>query len=409
MSKNPKPIVLFEDDATLTLEPLSLTRPVWELRCGIRTLDQKILAAFPDAEVFSYARPYLEKIIDNPYIAGKSDKQDLLWVNGSFIPNQEFSRINDLEEGSAWVRDGRVIAFRGFPPEGWKAGTHLPGDGFHKVDPPRNAGKLIRYLWELVNTMNVEITGEAHNLLLLGDIKGDMHRTVILIDESEIAIADCCTVAPGVVIDASSGPVVLDENVFIGANSVIEGPTYLGKGTEVKPLAHIRGSCLGEQCRVGGEISVSILQGFSNKQHGGFLGHSYIGSWCNLGSGTETSNLKNNYTPVKVQVGSKLVDTGQLFAGLFMGDHSKSAIGSVFNTGTVVGVGSMVFGAGFSPRFVPSFHWGGSEKLTLYPLGPTMETAREMMSRRNQEMTEAEMEILQWIRKNRTGSSKICQ
>jgi hypothetical protein len=145
----------------------------------------------------------------------------------------------------------------------------------------------------------------------------------------------------------------------------------------------------------------TIIQGFTNKQHGGFLGNAYLGSWCNLGSGTETSNLKNNYSPVKVQVGKDLVDSGSLFVGLMMGDHSKSAIGSVFNTGTVVGVACNLIEPGFPPRYVPSFHWGGAQKLTPYPFNKTLDIARAVMARRHRELSEADIEVLRWIYDNR--------
>ncbi len=401
MKKQEESIVLFEDEAALTLEPLSLTRPVWQLRCGIRTLEQKIRAFFPGVKVFSYARPHLAGIIDNSISNKRSDVRNRLWVNGSFLPESGFSRVAEIEPGYAWVADGRVVAFRGEPPAEWISGTHLPENGFHKVDAPQNIGRLVRYTWELVNAMNAENAAEARDLRPLGQIQGDVHPSAHLIGAGEIFMAAGCRVSPGVVIDATEGPVVFDEGVLVGANAVVEGPTYLGPGTQIKPLAHIRGSCFGEQCRVGGEVSVSIIQGFTNKQHGGFLGHSYLGSWCNLGSGTETSNLKNNYTNVKVQVGSDLVDTEGLFVGLAMGDHSKSAIGTVFNTGTVVGVACIIFGAGFPPRFIPSFHWGGSEKLTPYHLKPTLVAIRAVMARRNQKLSKGEVEALTWIHKNR--------
>jgi UDP-N-acetylglucosamine diphosphorylase/glucosamine-1-phosphate N-acetyltransferase len=299
------------------------------------------------------------------------------------------------------MQGGRVVAFRGTPPADWKAGTELHLSGFQEIEAPTGAGRLMTYLWDLVGAMSAQIETEARNLPYLGESRGSVHQSATLLRTEDIFIAEGCQIQPGVVIDARSGPVILAENVIVGSNAVIEGPTFLGPGTQIKALSHVYGSCLGEQCRAGGEVSVSIMQGFTNKQHGGFLGHSYIGSWCNLGSGTETSNLKNNYTPVKVQVGSELVDSGQLFVGLMMGDHSKSAIGSVFNTGTVVGVGSLVFGAGFPPRHIPSFHWGGADKLTPYPLGPTLDSARDVMSRRGCILGDGDIKILTWIFTNR--------
>ncbi|TKJ39722.1 hypothetical protein CEE37_10610 [candidate division LCP-89 bacterium B3_LCP] len=419
--KSPGAIVLFEDQAAITTEPLSLTRPVWDLRCGIRTLREKILAYFPQAAEYHFTRPYLS----GNYPGAKPSPEkgiDLLWINGCLIPGVNFKRVLDLAPGDALVSDGRVIAFCGNPPSGWEAGTALDLHEFNSIEAVKlsgsgtpgvqatpttealtNIGVLVTYIWEAIGAMNEQIDIEARELRSLGQLDGNVHKNASLVSEEDIYLADGSDIMSGVVLDASNGPIVADEGVIIGYNSIIEGPVYLGAGSQVKPLSHIRGSCFGEQSRMGGEVSVSIIQDYSNKQHGGFLGHSYIGSWCNLGSGTETSNLKNNYTPVKVQVGSKLVDTGQLFVGLMMGDHSKSAIGSVFNTGTVMGVGSMIFGAGFPPRYVPSFNWGGAEKLTKYPLKPTLETARSVMRRRQKELTDGEIKILTWIHENRTS------
>ncbi len=401
MLKEPKTIILFEDDAALTTEPLSLTRPVWDLRCGIRTLGRMILDYFPKSEIFQYARPHLLKILSHPLKDNNRRDNDDLWINGSLVPGTGFISVSELKIGYAWVKENRVIAFRGDKPELWEAGTQLSADRFNNIEAPSDVGHLIRYPWEIVNSMQEELTREAQELRALGECRGQLHKSVVLNESKDIFIAEGCSLAPGTVIDATQGPVVLDVDVLVGANTVIEGPSYLGPGTQVKPLSHILASNIGEQCRIGGEISVSIIQGYSNKAHGGFLGHSFIGEWCNLGSGTETSNLKNNYSPVKVQVGSDLIDTGELFIGLTMGDHSKSAIGTVFNTGTMVGVGCNIFGAGFPPRHIPSFHWGGAEKLVRYPFKRTLDTASEMMRRRQKDLSREQTEILTWIYENR--------
>ncbi|MCX6640043.1 MAG: putative sugar nucleotidyl transferase [bacterium] len=390
-------IVLFEDQSALTLEPLTLSRPTWDLRCGILSLKDKILSRFVNAEVRYYCRAHLAASIPGYVNADHSLGPDTLWINGSLLPGDGFDLVSDLREGQAFTRADRMIAFRGESPAGREAGTPLQLPGFQCSEAPPDVGRLFSYLWELVIAMNAEIEREARKTANLGQIKGEVHPRAILNEAEKISIAEGCQIRPGAVLDARNGVIVLDQQVVIGSNAVIEGPVYFGPGTEVKPLAHIRGCSFGEQCRAGGEISVTIMQGFSNKQHSGFLGHSYIGSWCNLGSGTENSNLKNNYSPIRVQVGNRLVDTGELFVGLIMGDHSKSAIGTVFNTGTVVGVAAMIFGAGFPPRYIPSFHWGGAEKLTPYHLKPTLETARIVMARRHRQLTDADTKILTWI------------
>ncbi|MFH1863028.1 MAG: putative sugar nucleotidyl transferase [bacterium] len=396
-----KDLVIFEDDSALTLEPLTLTRPVWDLLCGIRTLREKVAALFPETTLHYFARTFLSSVSGSQTLE-ELNKLNATWINGSFLADSGLKAVIDLAPGCAWIQNGRVVAFCGSASLDWGAGTSLPANGFQCIEAPEDSGALCRYPWELVQAMNVQNDKEAHTLRQLGQIRGDVHPKAILIRSEDIYIGTGAQIGAGAVLDASKGPIVLDDDVLIGANAVMEGPTCLKCKVQVKPLSQVVGSCLGEESRVGGEVSCSIIQGFSNKQHGGFLGHSFIGSWCNLGSGTETSNLKNNYSPIKVQVGKNLVDTESLFVGLTMGDHSKSAIGSVFNTGAVVGVGCNIFGAGFPPRFVPSFHWGGAEKLTRYPFKPTLETARAMMARRNWELTQEMIEILEWVYQHRT-------
>jgi len=407
MAKPAKCIVLFEDEAAQTLEPLTLTRPVWDLLCGITTLKEKILRTLTCTKHDFYAREFLHGTIQHPSERAKIPADDCLWVNGALLAGDNFSSATDLDLGSAWVAGHRVLAFRGAPPQGWLAGTMLLLSGFDLIEAPPQSGRLLDYPWHFVHAMNGEVAREAKQLRSLGQNLGEVHRSTNLVNPGAIFIGTGAQLSAGAVIDASLGPIVIDEKALIGANAVIEGPCYIGPKTQIKPLAHVRGSSFGEESRVGGEVSVSILQGFTNKQHGGFLGHSYLGSWCNLGSGTETSNLKNNYSPVKVQVGERLVDSGELFVGLTMGDHSKTAIGSVFNTGTVVGVGCNTFGAGFPPRFIPSFHWGGAEKLTRYPFNRTLEVAREVMPRRGRALTDEDVKVLRWIYEHRSQSPKI--
>jgi len=394
-------IILFEDDAALTLEPLSLTRPVWDLRCGIRPIVEKIRAWFPAASIYGLTRDYIRPVSRLAPIPANIP-EDVLWINGAALPGIKFAEIDRLKPGETAMNGDRLVAFRGKLPQGWEPGTNLTLEGFNNRGISDGICRSLRYCWEFVDAMIEEVAKEARQLRSLGSVDGSLIGSVTLINEPDIYIGSDSKIYPNVVIDASNGPVVIDEGVIIGANSVVEGPTYIGPKSQVKPLSHLRGSCLGEQCRVGGEVSVAMMQGFSNKQHGGFLGHSFIGEWCNLGSGTETSNLKNNYSNVKVQVGEKLVDSGTLFVGLTMGDHSKTAIGTVLNTGTVVGVGCILFGSGFLPRSIPSFHWGGAEKLTRYHLKPTLETAEQVMHRRDVAMTDVDREVLTWIYHNRT-------
>jgi len=186
--------------------------------------------------------------------------------------------------------------------------------------------------------------------------------------------------------------------VTVFPNATIEGPAFVGDDSRIKIGAKIyQGTTIGEVCKVGGEVEASIIHSHSNKQHDGFLGHSYLGQWVNLGADTNNSDLKNNYGTVKVYVEGEMVDTGSLFVGLMMGDHSKSGINTMFNTGTVVGVMCNVYGAGFPPKFIPSYTWGGAQELIEYELDKALDTARRVMARRDVQLTQAQEEMLRAV------------
>lgn len=277
-------------------------------------------------------------------------------------------------------------------------GDALTAEAFSDLERVDLPATLIHYPWELVHHNADEIRREFQSLRVGGQILGKIYPNVTLLDEGNIFIGEGAKVWPGAVIIAEDGPVYIAEGAKVMANAVIEGPAYIGPKTAIKIGAKIyEGTSIGEVCKVGGEVEETIVHSYSNKQHEGFLGHAYIGMWVNLGADTNNSDLKNNYANVKVQINDRVVDTGSLFVGLFMGDHSKSGINTMFNTGTVVGVACNVYGEGFPPRFIPSFHWGGASGLVKYDFEKTIETARRVMARRDKELTEAQISMLRHV------------
>ena len=206
-------------------------------------------------------------------------------------------------------------------------------------------------------------------------------------------------IVSGAVLDASDGPIYIGRKVRIFPQSTIIGPVCVWDASWIKVGAQIyENTTIGPVCKVGGEVEESIIHGYSNKQHAGFLGHAYLGTWVNLGAGTNNSDLKNNYGTVKVTLGEKQIDTGLQFVGLTMGDHSKSAINSMFNTGTVVGVCSNIFGFGFPPKYVPSFSWGAAgETFTTYGIEKAIDVARRVMARRSIELTATEATLFRRV------------
>ena len=204
--------------------------------------------------------------------------------------------------------------------------------------------------------------------------------------------------APGVVIDTRPGPVVLDRGVRVEPHVLLEGPLFLGDGSLVKAGARIYGeSSFGLVNRIAGEIGESTFGHFVNKQHEGFIGHAVLGAWINLGAMTTCSDLKNNYGPVRVDLGDGAVDTGQRFVGLLAGDHVKTAIGTLFNTGTVVGFGANVFGVGMPPKFVPDFSWGGGPGAPAYDVEKAIATAGVVMSRRGCRFTAGHADLFRHL------------
>jgi UDP-N-acetylglucosamine diphosphorylase/glucosamine-1-phosphate N-acetyltransferase len=201
------------------------------------------------------------------------------------------------------------------------------------------------------------------------------------------------------VLDAENGPIYIGKNVKILPNAVIEGPAYVGDGSLIKVSAKIyENTSIGPVCKVGGEVEASIIHAFSNKQHEGFIGHSYLGTWVNIGADTNNSDLKNDYGNVKVYVDGELIDSGSMFVGLIMGDHSKSGINLMFNTGTVVGVSCNIYGSGLPPKFVPSFSWGGAQDgFVTYRIDKAIEVARRVMARRNVQLTEIDEKLFRKI------------
>jgi UDP-N-acetylglucosamine diphosphorylase/glucosamine-1-phosphate N-acetyltransferase len=260
---------------------------------------------------------------------------------------------------------------------------------------------LIVYPWNLVteNARRIEldffdpaVTGLDPSHVSSG---GTVMKGAHLVEPSSVFIGKGSVVKPGSVLDAQKGPIYVGENVTICPNASIEGPTFIGNETLIKSGATIYGGTyIGEVCKAGGEIEASIIHAFTNKQHFGFLGHSYVGTWCNIGAGTSTSDLKNNYSSIRVELEEGVVDTGLTFFGMVMGDHVKTGIHTMFNTGSVVGVMTSVYGGGLPPKYIPSFSWVNPKGMNEYDPEKAVGDARKVMGRRNRPLTSAGEKLL---------------
>jgi UDP-N-acetylglucosamine diphosphorylase/glucosamine-1-phosphate N-acetyltransferase len=397
-------VYLYEDNGYRKLLPLTWNRPSYDLKCGMLSLAQKALREYAGHEVVLLARDYLAEVLaeEHPDVAVNAFPSNTgLFLNGRAIARGLSRDIPPEGDDCVFTSDGQVVAVR------------VSGDTFHALKqafddgvltevpsdlPMREvAATMIRYSWDLVHHNGEEIAADFE-LLFEPGLEGDVHPGALLVNDSRIAVRPGAEIRPGAVLDADEGPIAIDEGATVMSNAFVQGPCYVGPNSQVKVGAKIyEGTSLGEWCKVGGEVEESIFHSYSNKQHDGFLGHAYLGMWINIGADTNNSDLKNNYGSVKVHVDGETVDSGSLFVGLMMGDHSKTGINSMFNTGTVVGFACNVYGSGFPDKFVPSFSWGGAEGLVEFRIDKMLETAERMMARRKRELTPAQERLIRTV------------
>ncbi len=397
-------IILFEDAGFINLHPLTLNRPVYDLRCGIRLLWEKAANCYPSSELAFHVRDYLAKLVKqqkgtDKVNAGFGDHGLLL--NGRVIWDNQLSQaISPEGEDQVFHCGDTLVAAR------------LSGEHFAKVDwsNPLSVGPflglpakeveatVLHYPWDLIHYNPKQIEIDANALGCNGAKDGKIYDGVHLLAPEQITVAEGASIKPGAVIDAEEGPVFIDSGAKILSQAVIEGPCYVGKKSTVKIAAKIyEGTSIGEVCKIGGEVEESIIHSYSNKQHEGFLGHAYLGMWVNLGADTNNSDLKNDYGIVRCFINGQPVSTGSMFVGSTIGDHTKTGINSMFNTGTVVGTCCNIFGAGFPPKFIPSFSWGGSERMVEYRFEKCIQVAKRVMQRREMELTRVEEEVFRTI------------
>jgi len=427
-------ICLFESDEFRRLLPLAYFRPVYELRLGIFTLRERIERHYRGATIVPHCRRYLEDLLtEQGGNAGLSVLADdtCLFLNGAVVANRELADRVPLAgpENVAYVARGQIVAARlsgarvsrlkknhtGNPRGTAKAAagkarrsgarqkpspetTVLTAADFAGLTRQEIDAELIRFPWVLVHRNAADIEEDFASLPAAGRLLGRVRDGAHLVAPDRIHIGEGSVVWPGAALDAESGPIYIGRDVTISPGAVVRGPVFIGDGCVINPQALIlRGVSVGPLCRLGGEVSTSIIQGYSNKQHLGFLGHSYVGEWVNLGAGTSNSNLKNNYGTVRVVVDGESVDTGEAFVGLMVGDHSKSGINSMFNTGTVVGACCNIYGSGFPPKYIPSFLWGGADGFVEHEPDRCVESARRVMDRRHVALTPAYERVMRTV------------
>lgn len=378
-------ILLFDDPAIRgSLLPFTFTRPVADIRVGILKISEK-WNKLTGAEISFLTQDYLQKKFPR-------NTEKALAVNGSWLPDAEaFQALNSLKEDEA-LYFGKVF-LAGYIGETEK---NLSFAAERRPVQLSSEPILLQKTWQIFQFNGSEIRKDFA-LLTKGRTSqplADPHTIVYGADQ--IFIEEGAKIKAAV-LNAEGGPIYIGKNTEIQEGSLIRGPFALCEGSTVNMGAKLRGdTTVGPFSKVGGEISNSVIFGYSNKGHEGFLGNSVLGEWCNLGADTNTSNLKNNYAPVKLWDYTRggFANTGLQFCGLMMGDHSKCGINTMFNTGTVVGVGANIFGDGFPRNFIPSFSWGGAAGFSTFTMVKFEETAKAVFGRRGLEWTPAEKEIL---------------
>lgn len=371
--------ILFDDPVIReNLLPLSYTRPVALMRVGILTISEK-WQKYLNSTVVYFTESYLQD--KYPPLAQEHN----FFINGAVCPSADLVKeIKRLKEGTTLVQGDMVIAYKAQP--GSKTITYS------------KELTVIRNVWDIFVHNGSEIRKDFELVKGRRSSEKIKDKYTIAYNKKQIFIEKGVKMH-GAILNAEHGPIYLGKNSELGEGALIRGPFALCEGASINMGGKMRGdTTIGPFCKAGGEVSNSVLFGYSSKSHDGFIGNTVLGEWCNLGAGTTTSNLKNSYGNAQLYnyKEKKLVDTGRQFCGLIMGDHSKAGINTMFNTGTVVGVSANIFGPVMPGKIVPSFSWGndGKEK---YKLEKVFEVAERVMERRQQTLNETDKKILTHI------------
>ncbi len=386
-------LILFDDPVIRTaLLPFTFTRPVAGIRMGIRTLAEKWADSLALTPSF-LTEPYLQtKFLQTP-------GTDNLYVNGAVCPTDALTkRLKTVKTGESLISPGGLLLALRTDHRATEAAQlpHVPQHTVTYTEPLT----IIRHPWDIFVQNGDQIRADFAQLTANRKSQPITDPFTRCYAPENIFVEPGATVRASI-LNAEGGPIYIGRDATISEGSIVIGPFALGEGSTVNWGGKMRSNTtIGPFCKVGGEVGNSIFFGYSNKAHDGFLGNSVIGEWCNLGANVNNSNLKNDYTNVKLHsyATGQLEDTGRIFCGLMMADFTKAGISTMFNTGTVVGVSSNVYGGGFQPKHIPSFSWGGSaDGFTTYRIDKALQVAREAFTRRDKTFDAVEERILRHL------------
>ena len=378
--------ILFDGPGRNSLLPFTFTRPVADIRVGILTIREK-WEKFLGYTTTTVTEDYLTDLF--PMV----EMEENVLINASFLPNPELiALIEDLQDGEAVFYDDQVVAFY------TKGGQEDVDLEQYKAIPFEGECIQINNTWDIFSKNDQALKADF-DLITRGRKSAPISHTNQVIAPENVFIEEGATVECAM-INASNGPVYIGKDALVMEGSMIRGAFALGEHGVVKMGAKIYGATTaGPYAKIGGEISNVVFFGYANKGHDGYLGNSVIGEWCNIGADSNNSNLKNNYAPVRIwdYNTERFAHTGLQFCGLMMGDHSKCGINTMFNTGTVVGVSTNIFGSGFPRNFIPSFSWGGAAGFTTFKTDKAFEMAEAMMNRKDLSLSDKEKAVLQEV------------
>jgi UDP-N-acetylglucosamine diphosphorylase/glucosamine-1-phosphate N-acetyltransferase len=392
------PLIVFEDEGYRHLLPLIYWRTTSELRCGPRSLFDHVRACRPDAQVTIYCRsaqaPVAAERLAVP-VNLPPEADEALLINARLITTD--APVVSTPPAVQWHGDTPVVIHADRPLlERLTPEVLLCRAATRQIlaDVPQHeflaSPRVVDYPWQLLAANHDLLERAADRTAKLGQVAGKVHAGAHLVNRKAIHVGPGSVVKPGAVLDADAGPIVIGADVSVSAHAVIEGPCCIGDGSLVRSGAVLHGGVsIGPCCKIGGEIEASIIHGFANKQHDGFLGHAYVGAWVNIGADTVNSDLKNTYGTVRVPINGVEVDSGETFVGAVIGDHSKTGIGQLLPAGATIGFGCNVANGTMAPKYVASFTWLTPDGASLYDLDRCLAVARRVMARRQVTMTAA--------------------
>tara|TARA_B100001142_G_scaffold330067_1_gene395985 strand:+ start:2600 stop:3781 length:1182 start_codon:yes stop_codon:yes gene_type:complete len=383
-------IIIFEDYNIKNLSPFSINHSSFELKCGVYTNLERIVDCFDNGtNYYLIVRDELKQIVQEKFPRYTVNPKEIpkgIYLNGAALWSED--NIKKIKNGYAFSSSGNLIAFI----SDVSISYNDIGDMINKTSKVTSDINIdyISYLWDCIDLFSKYLDydiKETSNLYQLDDLD-------FKINPENFYFSKDCIIEPGCILDGSNGPIVLGKNVKIESGSIIKGPIFIDEGSIINNGTKLKGNILiGPYCKVAGEITNSIFYGYSNKQHDGFLGHSFIGEWVNLGANTNNSNLKNNYSKIKFNFSdTSIIDTKRLFLGVMIGDFCRTGISTMINTGSYFGLGSNIFGAGFQNKYIPSFNWGQNE---IVDFNKFITTIKKMKTRRTKEVSNSEVLFLQ--------------